>query len=375
MIRLPKSVLVSALALLLLLFLVNLWMQRNLSLQRSDTSFGVTGDGYKAAFDLLRELEVPVARSYFRANRVPPGRTVWFVLPDFLEEREEEAKTDLTDLMRWIRAGGTAVVLGRGGSDWSRLGLDETASSGGETSVVQGAFARTARSIPVAGLAHFDKAGASSQVRLTAGKATFAIETSVGSGRLIAIADGRFMLNSNLDQGDDSLLLVDLVHALGTPTFDEHCHGLAAPASSLALFGHPRLLAVLVLALITTLLWIAEQRSWPTRTLKDVDDAPAPSIASFVDSLGVLYARANDPPAAFRAYRASFLRRARRRLSPRVEVSDQVVIERITRDRSLSADSRFWLAGDNTPSSEAELIRAVRALEACPILSHEQRHH
>jgi len=197
----------------------------------------------------------------------------------------------------------------------------------------------------------------------------------IGSGRLIAIADGRFVLNSNLDQGDSSVLLVDLTRALGTPDFDEHSHGMATPESTLALLANPRLMAVLGIMLITAIAWIVEQHSWPVRRLEVQEQGAAPSIDSFVESLGVLYSRANDPRAAFRAYRASFLRRARRQLSPRVDVSDQVVIDRISRDRSLSDESRHWLVGNESdpPTTETELVRAVRALESCPSPTHESR--
>jgi hypothetical protein len=344
---------------------------------------------------LLSELKIPVTRSYARPNRVPHNRPLWFIVPDFLSAREEEAtKADTSDLMDWIRAGGTAVVMGDLGSKWKRLDIDEPVSAGGDTNMIKGdsighvenirltadfyieneqPFTRTARKISVSGLAHFEKVADKGEVRLTAGGEPFAIDFKIGSGRLVAIADGRFVLNSNLDKDDASVLLVDLVRALGAPDFDEHYHGLAAPVSSLALLAHPRLLAVLAMALMTALLWIGEQHSWPPRQLRDQEDGPAPSIDSFVEALGVLYSRANDPRAAFRAYRASFLRRARRQVSPRVDVPEPVMIERLTRDRSLSDEARRCIAGDESPSTETELVRAVRALESCPGLIHEPR--
>jgi hypothetical protein len=127
--------------------------------------------------------------------------------------------------------------------------------------------------------------------------------------------------------------------------------------------------------MMTALLWIAEQHSWPVRRLESQNHGSAPSIDSFVESLGILYSRANDPRAAFRAYRASFIRRARRQISPRVEVSEQVVVDRMMRDRSLSDESRRWLVGNESdpPSTETELVRAVRALESCPSPTHEPR--
>ncbi|HKN02238.1 MAG TPA: DUF4350 domain-containing protein [Candidatus Binataceae bacterium] len=370
MISIPRRVLFSALALGLLLFATNLWLQRNSSLKVSDTSFGVAGDGYKAAYDLLSELNISVARSYLSPEHASQERMMWLVMPDFLDPIQETPKADASDLMEWIRGGGTAVVFGDAGSEWKRLGLEAAVSVGGNTSTIRGEFAPVAREIPISKLVHFDKAATNAKVRLTADGEPFAMDMAVGSGRLIAIADGRFLLNSNLDNGDGSVLLVDLVHALGAPVFDEHCHGLVAPVSSLAVLAYPRLLTVLGIALVTVLLWIAEQHSWPVRALDD-RQGPAPSLASFVDSLGELYSRANDPRAAFRAYRASFLRRIRRQVSPRTDVSEKRLIERLTRDRSLSNETRRWLTGGEIPGTENELVNAVRALESCPSLSHE----
>ena len=377
MTRLSKRALFAVAALMLLLFCLNLWLQRNSSLENSGTSFGVGIDGYKAAYDLLRELNIPATRSYARPNRVPHNRVLWFIAPDFLSSPEEVTvtKADTSDLMRWIRAGGTAVMMGDLHSKWERLDIKEPVSAGSDASTIKGDFAPAARTIPIPGVAHFDKADAHGRVRLTSGGKPFAIDLKIGSGRLVAIADGGFVLNSNLDKGDASVLLVDLARALGAPEFDEHSHGLATPESTLALLGNPRLLSVLGIALMTAILWIAEQHSWPARTLGDQEQGPAPSLDSFVESLGVLYSRANDPRAAFRAYRASFLRRARRQVSPRIEVSEQVVVERLGRDRSLSDESRLWLAGDESPSTETELVRAVRALESCPSPTNEPRRH
>jgi len=374
MIRFSKPALFSGAALMLLLFCLNVWLQRNSTLEHSNTSFGVGNDGYKAAYDLLSELNIRATRSYARPNRVPHNRALWFIVPDFLSASEEEAtKADTSDLKEWIRAGGTAVIMGDLGSKWKRLDIDEPVSAGGDASAIEGDFAPRARKIPISGLAHFDKVAAGARARLSCCGKPFALDLKIGSGRLVAIADGRFVLNSNLDKGDASLLLVDLTRILGAPDFDEHYHGLAAPVSSLALLAHPRLLAVLAMALVTALLWIGEQHSWPPRMLRDHEDGPAPSIDSFVEALGALYSRANDPRAAFRAYRASFLRRARRQVSPRVDVPEPVMIERLTRDRSLSDEARRCIAGDESPSTETELVRAVRALESCPGLIHEPR--
>jgi hypothetical protein len=373
MIPLSKRILFLIAGLLLLLFCVNLWFQRDTSLANSDTSFGVGVDGYKGAYDLLHELGFPVTRSYVRPNHVAQHRMLWMIMPDFLSTQAMLTDTDVNDLKKWIRAGGIAVVMGDVTSHWERLDIKQSVAAVEEsTSKVSGDFSHAARTIPIPALAHFNGADANDKVRLSISGKPFAIDQKVGSGRLIAIADGRFVLNSNLDQGDASVLLVDLVRQLGAPDLDEHSHGLVASESAFALFSNPRLLILLAIGAITALLWIAQQHSFPPRTLCD-EEGPAPSLDSFVESLSALYSRSNDPPAVFAAYRASFLRRVRRQLSPKIEISERSAIERLCRDRSLTEKSRRWLEGDQSPYTDAELVQAVRALESCPGLLNEPR--
>jgi hypothetical protein len=98
---------------------------------------------------------------------------------------------------------------------------------------------------------------------------------------------------------------------------------------------------------------------------------PQPSLVSFVESLGVLYSRASDPQAAFRAYRSGFLRRLRRQMMPLGELDEQILLKRIASDRALSDETRRWLLMDTAPKSDAELVDAVRALESYPEKAHE----
>lgn len=366
--RIPRSVLISAGIALLLLFALNLWLEPNRMLQLSGTSFGVAPAGYKAAYDLLSELGFPTQRSYLAPARVPAGTPLWFVSPSFLDGDEEHADEDASTVMDWIQSGGTAVVFGDVGSEWKRLGIKRTASVGKSIATVSGDFARAPRDIPVAGLIHFSTGGDDARVRLAADGAPFALEYAVGKGRLVAIADDRFLRNENLAKADSSVLLVDLARALGSADFDERFHGLAAPVSLLAAIARSRVMLPIALGLLAALAWMGEQRIWPRRMLAAREEAPAPSIAGFVESLGVLYSRLGDPAAVFRAYRTGFLRRLRRELSPRAELPEQVLLERLARDRSLSEQTRRWLIEGAVPKNRAELVIAVRAIESYPRL-------
>jgi hypothetical protein len=100
-------------------------------------------------------------------------------------------------------------------------------------------------------------------------------------------------------------------------------------------------------------------------------EGPQPSLVSFVESLGVLYSRASDPQAAFRAYRSGFLRRLRRQMMPSGELDEEILLKRIASDRALSDEDRRWLLMDTAPKSDTELVDAVRALESYPEKGHE----
>ena len=366
----PKRGLLSIAAVLLILLGVNLWLRPNNDSLRSQTSFGVLPSGYKAAYDLLSELHFPIARSYLRPNELPATHPMWFVDPSFMDPGQRGAGDDARELLKWIRSGGTAVVFGSRYSLWKRLEIAPELSSPdpgkAEVEMVRGDFARLPRMLYISGLLYFAATPKDARVRLSFDGVPFALEVPLGKGRLIAVADDRFLINANLDQADASLLLVDLARALGAPTFDEHFHGLAAPSSPIWSIVYSRAMLPILVALLAALVWMSAQRVWPRRTLADMREGPDPQVASFIESLGVLYSRASDPAAVFKAYRAGFLRRLRRQISARPDLPDDAVMERLARDRSLSTETRRWLIESAIPRSNAELVVAVRAIESYP---------
>src|SRR5262245_36260137 len=111
-IKLPRSVLVSAAAIGLLLVAMNIWFAAQNRRDYSETSFGVAAAGYKAAYELLHELGIPATRSYAQFAAIPRSTVLWLVSPNFLDPLDEHAEQDTKDLISWVRSGGTAVVLG-----------------------------------------------------------------------------------------------------------------------------------------------------------------------------------------------------------------------------------------------------------------------
>jgi hypothetical protein len=381
-----KRILISSGAVLLLLLGLNLSLWPNQRLQVSPTSFGIMHDGYKAAFDLLTEMHIPVTRSYRSPSRTPTNQTMWFLAPSFLDADKPHAHDDAHAVVEWASRGGTAVIFGAPWSDWKTIGLmRETAKAEQKDQdliLIKGDLVRQPRWLATPELLHFTEAkGKASeaqsreQVRLTADGKPFALEIDVGKhhGHIIAIADDQFLLNEHLADADASLVLVDLVRKFGTPGFDERSHGLAPPVSLTLAVLDSRAILPLIIGLIAATLWISSLRIWPRRSLDADSGMPAPSIASFVDSLAILYSRAGDPAAVFRAYRAGFLRRLRREVGVRGDYPEKLLLERIARDRSLSEESRHWLLGNGAPIDQRHLVIAVRAIESFPGTKHEER--
>jgi hypothetical protein len=213
------------------------------------------------------------------------------------------------------------------------------------------------------------------RVILTADGKPFALEIKAGTngGRIIAIADDIFLRNEYLAEGDASLVVVDLARKFGAPVFDEHSHGLAAPTSLTFAILDSRAMLPIAIGLLAAMLWVLSQRAWPRRMLDEVSELPAPSIASFVESLSILYARAGDPAAVFRAYRGGFLRRLRRQLGLRTDYPEELLLERVARDRSLTEDTRRWLVGNDLPSDQRQLVIAVQAIESYARPGNENR--
>lgn len=356
----PKRALFSAGAILLVLLGLNIWLRPN----NSATSLGVNRDGYKAAYQLLNELGFPVTRSYLSPRQTPRNQTLWLVLPDFLNPESRDAKGDARRFLRWVKAGGTGVVFGAPGSDWKRLDVKRQVSPVSGIAIVTGAFSPVPHRIDVRKLLHFKSGKGHGAVRLKVDGKPFALGYKLGKGRLVAIADGRFIRNANLGSADASVLVVDLARALGTPVFDEYCHGLTTPVSLVATILESRAMLPLIVALFAALLWVGEQRSWPRRTIDDEPEGPEPSIATFVESLGMLYSQAGDPGAVFRAYRSGFLHRLRRQLSAGGEIAEETLLERLAYDTSLSSETRQWLVDGAMPKNNSELVIAVRAIES-----------
>lgn len=270
------------------------------------TTFGVTPIGYGALFELLTALDLPVERSYEVPEALPPQATVWWLGTDDVcrppapaDDADEDAPWSGD---AWIAAGGTAVVFLPAGlpdacESIAGVAVPPRTAVGGEdaeaevTQLVRGALTRTPRALAMPALATFVERGAANVVLSIEGR-PFALATPLGRGRVVVVADARFLTNQWLDGGDAAVLAADFVRAYGTPRIDERSHGLHRQRNPLPYLAGSAALPVLLGIVLFGALVV-----WHARLLPPALEAPpptAPVLRTFVDSLATLYGASGD---------------------------------------------------------------------------------
>ena len=374
------------------------------------TSYGKIGAGHGAVYDVLRELGVPVARSFAEPGELAPGRTIWWIEPD-------EGCAALADpaFGDWLRAGGTAVVLlggrqsacaadaelagaavpARPGCECDAprlpdgveeevealekelgLGAEDGPMADAERSpypkrvTVAGALLRAPRALeldaPIAFAPENEwsaaAAAAAWKIVATQDGAPWALERGLENGRLVVVADGRFLENRNLDRADGAPLAVDLVLALGAPWIDERAHGLVPSRDTLAyLAGSPAAPAFAGL-LVAALVFAWYGSSEPPRRVAELD-ADAPTLATYVESLAGLYGATGDHARVLDRYREVSARRLRRSLGLPPDTSLAALLDRLGRRRRLAAEGVAELRSAEPARSAADLARRAAILD------------
>jgi hypothetical protein len=357
-----------------LLTLINASFAPDIALDLSPTSYGKSLDGHGALYDVLGELGFDVARSRAPYASLPTsGAALWLVRPDFAESRMHLSRSDdeeeagameglQDELLSWVQAGGTAVIVGPDRALLERLELDLTTASVPAGSLAQGSLGR--RVFSLAGELDSIAQADGWETVLQVGDDSFALLKPVGNGHLLVVADAAPFSNDALDDGDHVLLAVDLARGFGPPRFDERCHGMLGDPSLRSALGARRIALLAACLGLLAALWLWQQRSVPAAELAR-PELPDPSLARFVDSLAFLYAKKapRHAAAAYRAYLHGLRHRLRRALYGRGRGSDELLSRRLARE--LTDDARLLqaLEGRAAPADVAQFETVVRAME------------
>ncbi len=390
---LPKRLWAPGFVLLLVSGVVSSLIDAEQPLVQTATSYGGPPYAWGAAYDLLRELRVGATRARARLATRDLAQTQWIIEPGW---SDRDLLREITSIEQFVAAGGTVVVIGAYHSVWRSLSLasvepheEERAGhdksdrapsaarhgtqAGAQTEAhtpreavtVHGPWLRGVRHLELFSTRLFDaNASAGSEPRVQTDQGAFVIERHIGAGKLVAVADSRFLSNGQLDQHQHAPFLLDLALAYGAPAFDERCHGLLPPRSPWTALGRGFLWLVALALAALTLAALQHARRWPAPGRSD-DAPPAPTLEVFVSSLASLYrARGRRTPAnVFRAYRLGFLRRVQRALFGHRELSQARFEGRMESEARRLGPAGRWLSGAAAPASPAELTSAVSALE------------
>jgi hypothetical protein len=382
------------------------------------TSFGVIPAGYGAAYDLLAELHLPVARSFAGPRTLASGRTVWWVEPAQAcvtpAAPPAQAGAGAPDpwsgapLAAWVADGGTAVVFlpadpslcaagstlaglalparrggpepsapagapdGGGGAPAGATGAGGAppgdappvgpASPPARSVEVSGSALRRARRVMLPDPLTFEDAGAWRVAAALEGRPFF-LAHPIGKGRLVAVADPRFLQNRWLDAGDAAPLTLDLAATYGVPWFDERQHGFTATPGVVVYLVTSPALPFLAGVLLLAGLFAWHGAAVPRRSVAERDLA-APTLASYVDSLAGLYARTRDRRRVIERYRELTFRRLRRSYGLPPDASPASLLERLGRRRDVPPAELAFLAGGGSTEPAGAVERAVEALDS-----------
>jgi hypothetical protein len=299
-------------------------------------------------------------------------------------------------LAAWIEAGGTALVfLGADSDGFDALRIadvvvparerlaasdpsaaaapedaappEEEAASGDlpedpQPVELRGPLLPALRTVALKGPIVFGDPGADWRTVVSAAGRPFALERALGQGRLVVVADARFLWNWLFPRADAAPFALDLVRAYGVPRIDERVHGFSASRGVIAtLAASPAALFFAGLALCGIVFaWLGG--SLPRRRVGDVEP-PAPTLEGYVDAMADYYAAAREYPRVLERYRELCARRLRRALALPPDATVERVVERATRSKRADPEALALLAGGGPARDLRGLVQAARKLD------------
>ncbi len=270
----------------------------------TSSSYDVASGGYRAAYEMLGRIGVPVER-YERHAVFLPASLATLVYVDPTGDDPTAASpsaADIAALEAWVRAGGTLVYIGDDDVAAHRgiLGLPHvvTAPRRGATAfVAAGLRARGVGTIASAARLRFDPGHRAKRVLVADARGALVIAYSFGRGRVTAVVDRALFANAGIASGDRARLLAALVTSARPAenasragvAFDEFAHGFVVPEHWWLVVPRPFAFAVAFGAIVVLVAFAgAAVRLGPPIVAPARDDR---SSADFIDALANLYER------------------------------------------------------------------------------------
>lgn len=300
--------------------------------QLTETSYGVAPRGFRALYEVLERFGFDVRRVLTVASSDGNPETRWWLSTIVACGMGSRLHPDVSALLDALAAGGTAVVILPpvetvacdvvAGFPLPRAPHGASGSRPTAPPLHGDGIPRRRRLVP-AGLSTFRDV---QEWRVVArvGVAPFVVERSIGSGRLVVVADARVFANRWLDHADNVLFAFDLVRLFGSPRFDERVHGFRPYDSAAVYLASTRAVVVFVGLAVLAALY-----AWRSRLLPEakfiVHVSKRSALEAYADSLARILALSPDHNRAAAAYRALTWVRLRRHFGLRAGNGEESV--------------------------------------------------
>jgi hypothetical protein len=290
-----------------------------------------------------------------------------------------------TALGDWIASGGTALVfLGGEGLGAVRVAdvvvparerlnpapAGEASAPGSATSTLRdpirvelrGELLPARRSIALVDPLTFVDPPPEWRTRVWAAGRPFALERSLGEGRLVVVSDVGFLSNRLFPRGDAAPFALDLARAYGVPRIDERAHGFSASRGVIAtLAASPVAFCFAGLALCGMVFaWLGG--SLPRRSVGDAA-LPAPTLEGYVDAMASYYGATREYGRVLARYRDLSARRLRRALALPPDAPLASVVERAARSKRADPEALELLAKGAPARDLRALVQSARKLD------------
>ena len=319
-----------------------------------------TPDGPEGTSILRRFLRL---RGVDVAEGDEPGEGAFFLPHDLRTRRQAES------ILRWVRAGGTAVVADPTSAVLAGAGIRPAPSSAGgfvpEQRVTADCVLPAAVGVRTVVIGSTDAVfrpsrGAIGCFHREAG--AFLVQREVGEGTVIGLGGLTPLTNALLEDGDDVVLAWNLLGGSEAVVFGSPLPaGAREPRGLWDLLPAPVRVIVLQLVLAAAVFALAGGRRLGRRS-DETPPSPIPAT-ELVSATGELYRRGRVAGHAVGVLRGAFLDRASRRLGVPRDAPREQVVSAVADAAVLPEDEVARALGSEEVSSERELVAAARGVE------------
>lgn len=311
-----------------------------ISERRPPSTFSALPNGYKALFELLKELDVPVTRFLRPLSRLHATHGTLIVMdPQAIPFSPREIRL----LKKWIRSGNTLIVFRGSSKSYASLNLTVKRKGDPKKSVaaldsslaeelglkLNGSHGEARKAVKVSSsrLYGVQSLSVSTKGRWKSPKDRWTtmvkdkagpiiLVKKMGKGEVIAVSDSSLVANGTMSLEQNVRLVPALLLEKGRPQrvlFDEYHHGYAAAESFWHYLGSSVFGWILLQVFLGCVLYFSSQRASFAGRFRTLTQPTGRSSLEYLDSMANVFESANAGTLALEAMLRRFLNQASRR--------------------------------------------------------------